>query len=330
MNTSSNDEFKSLLASALEGKLSPQELEKFQSSLKSDPALRQMYIDHALLDAHLADEFNTDSIRGMVDMIAANSPNHKVKKSIFTSKSWNLIRFGGIAASIILAVLMTSATIAYALPFNGPRIIHLNSFNNAGFETPSPIEEGFPRVVGRWSGDSSTINQLGARAREGMHALSFDAAKGNENAVSSPANFCDVFQIIDLRPFHPITAEKEALLEFSIDFLDARESGEPLWHMTKIYLFEGDPNTIHENWPANLTECVGSGMDHFSSTGFGRPEWKTVTSRCVIPRMATFAVLQIAVGNLPHERKSPSPALNKQYADNARLSLVVRPQTNAR
>jgi hypothetical protein len=71
-------------------------------------------------------------------------------------------------------------------------------------------------------------------------------------------------------------------------------------------------------------------MDNISSTGSKVPEWKTVTSRCVIPRMANFAVLQIAVGNLPHERKTASPVLGKQYADNARLNLIVRSLTTAR
>jgi len=330
MNTPLNDEFKSQLSTALEGQLSPQDFEKLQANLKSDPVFRQMYIDYALLDAHLADEFNTDSVRGMVDMISSNGPNVKMKKSIFSSKGWRVFRFSGVAAGIIFAILTASATIAYALPFNAPRFIRIDSFNNSGFETSVNTAEGFPKTVGRWSGDDSEISQLGTKAREGTHVLTFSKTKGNQNALQGPSNYCDIFQIVDLRPFQTITDGKEALLEFSVDFMDARNSGEPIWHRNKIYLFDGNPDAIHQNWPANLTECVGSSMDNFSSTGSKVPEWKTVTSRCVIPPMANFAVLQIAVGNLPHERKTASPVLGKQYADNARLSLIVRPQTSAR
>lgn len=329
MSIASHDEFKELLTAALDGQLSRVEFDRLQARLKSDSELRQGYIDHLLLDAQLADEFSTDAVRGMVDMVSSTTIK-QTKGSLISAKGRRYFRLGGIAAGIILSVVLASATIAYALPLHRPQFIAVESLLNPGFELPELTDGGFPRVTGRWSGDDSKITVLENTAKEGTHALCFNRAQGNENATSGPTNFCDVFQLVDLRPFRAVANGKETLLEFSVDFLDARSSGEPLWHMVKIYLFEGDPETVYRLWPANLTECVGSNMEFLSSSGARVPEWKTVTARCVISRMADFAVLQIGVGNLPHERKTPSPLLEKQYADNARLNLVIRPQTGPR
>jgi hypothetical protein len=240
------------------------------------------------------------------------------------------------AAGLVIGLF--SASIVWAISSPKATTERLFSLLNGSFDE-NRLEHGFPHHTGFWSGDEAAI-------RDGQ--LRFIAPGSDSGDPTGRAISCDVFQLVDLRPLrHALSPEGDSVLELSADFLDARapNSKPSVSFFGQLYLFAGDPGSLHQTWPQSIPEALASGSAQVTTLGSDAKGVRTLTAKCLIPAQADFAVIQISSGvqaRLPglfgrreqavqdmlalHQifsadpRREFAPAMQATYANLARLA----------
>ena len=305
-----NDErYQALFDAWAESRLNPAEAAELSALLRTDPqALARFRTDaafHGQLHAAL-DALNLDQ---------ASAPEKTVT---ITARSRAL----GIAATL-LAVGLTVVSLGWLL---SARAEHAETrplgIRDGGFDAlKGRTPDGFPSDIFTWGGDPSEI----VSAVGHPTALRFLEAAGEPNIANSPRQSCDVFQVIDLKSVRDrLLTSSEAYVELQANVIDARvEKNAPVRFISKIYVFEGSPHDIAKNWPPQQDQVLASGAQFHVGLGGKSGEWKTLTTRCVLPPTAGFLVVQIGAGSAGQPGRA-SPKLGEQFADDIRLTLHTR------
>jgi len=305
-----NDERYQVLFDAWsESRLTPDEATELSALLRTDPqALARFRTDaafHGQLHAAL-DALNLDQ---------ASAPE---KTITFPSRGRAL----GIAA-MLLAVGLTVASLGWILTARAEHSeIRPLGIRDGGFDAlKGRVPEGFPNDIFTWGGDPSEIASVAGHPT----ALRFLEPAGEPNIPNSPSQSCDVFQIIDLKSVRDqLLTSSEAYVELQASLLDARsEKGTPIRFISKVYVFEGSPQEVAKSWPPQQDQVLASGAQFQVSPGGKSDQWKTLTTRCVLPPTAGFLVVHIGAGSAGQPGQA-SPKLGEQYADDIRLTLHTR------
>ena len=292
-----------------ESRLTPAEATELSALLRADPEaltrFREAAVFHSQLHAAL-DALNLDQ---------ASTPEKTVA---FLSRGRAL----GLAA-MLLAVGLTVASLGWMLTAYAEHSeIRPLGIRDGGFDAlKGRIPEGFPSEIFTWGGDPSEV----AAVADHPTALRFLEAAGEPNIPNSPRQSCDVFQIIDLKSVRTeLLTSSEAFVELQANIHDARpESSQPVRFIAKVYVFEGSPELISGNWPPAADQVLASGAQFHVSPGGKLGEWKTLTTRCVLPPTAGFLVVQLGAGSAGQPGRA-SPKLGEQFADDIRLTLHTR------
>ncbi len=292
-----------------ESRLTPAEATELSALLRADPEaltrFREAAVFHSQLHAAL-DALNLDQ---------ASTPEKTVA---FLSRGRAL----GLAA-MLLAVGLTVASLGWMLTAYAEHSeIRPLGIRDGGFDAlKGRIPEGFPSEIFTWGGDPSEV----AAVADHPTALRFLEAAGEPNIPNSPRQSCDVFQIIDLKSVRTeLLTSSEAFVELQANIHDGRpESSQPVRFIAKVYVFEGSPELISGNWPPAADQVLASGAQFHVSPGGKLGEWKTLTTRCVLPPTAGFLVVQLGAGSAGQPGRA-SPKLGEQFADDIRLTLHTR------
>ena len=314
-----------LIQHYIAGTLTDADARLLQATLKKEPAAAELYLSYMNLDVAL--EAHASSSASIAQMLAGQplSLEARPARPVF----WRPLMAA--AAGLALGLFSASLLFAYASPQAVVTASRLLALVDGGFERqPNRIPSGFPSEIGVWSGDEAAV--VSGRTKAGGKALCFQRAQGDAAVPYSPADSCDIFQVVDLRSLRSKgEGLGDAVLELSSDFHDTRsEGGGPLRFGCHLYLFSGNPEALHSLWPAPLREALGSGVAGWISEGGGDvQEGRRVTARCVLPANADFAVVQIACGR-PRGKALPAPELGRQFADNVNLMLKTQPKLPVR
>ncbi len=306
MNTDWND----LIQRHIAGLTTDDEAQRLSAALKADDTLADLYIRHIGLE--LALEAKADSVEGTRELLAS-LPITEPKRG-FTWLSWRPL--AAAAAGIIIGLF--SASIVGAVSSPRTTTERLFSLINGGFEE-NRLKRGFPHQTGLWSGDEAAISN---------GKLSFIAPESDPNDPNGRAIACDVFQLVDLRTLpRERSSEREAVLELSTTFLDARphNSQPSVTFFCQLYLFHGDPGQMHQSWPQGIPEALASGSAQVTTLGTDAKGARHITARCLLPAEADFAVIQIAA------RPNLRPAkLESLFAADVKLTLKTSPELPTR
>jgi hypothetical protein len=225
--------------------------------------------------------------------------------------SWISRPITAMAAGLVIGLF--SASIVWAISSPKATTERLFSLLNGSFDE-NRLEQGFPHQTGFWSGDEAAIRDS---------QLRFIAPGSDSGDPTGRAISCDVFQLVDLRPLrHALSPDGDSVLELSADFLDARapNSKPSVSFFGQLYLFAGDPGSLHQTWPQSIPEALASGSAQVTTLGSDAKGTRTLTAKCLIPAQADFAVIQIAA------RPNLRPAkLDGLSADNVKLTLKTQP-----
>ena len=303
-----NDERYQVLFDAwAESRLTPAEAAELSALLRSDPQARDRFRADAAFHGQLhaaLDELNLEQATA--------------KPIDFPSRGRTL----GIAA-MLLGVGLTVASLGWML---SARAEHAESrplgIRDGGFDAlKGRLPDGFPSDIFTWGGDPSEITS----AQGHPTALRFLEAAGEPNIPNSPRQSCDVFQIIDLKSVRDqLLTSSEAYVELQANLLDARKSpAAPVRFIAKVYVFEGSPQELARSWPPQQDQVLASGAQFRISSGAESHEWKTLTTRCVLPPTAGFLVVQLGAGSAGQPGES-APKLGEQFADDIRLTMHTR------
>ena len=305
-----NDErYQVLLDAWSESRLTPAEAAELSALLRTDPqALARFRTDaafHGQLHAAL-DGLNLDQ---------ATAPTKPID---FPSRSRTL----GIAA-ILLAVGLTVSSLGWLLTARAEHAeIRPLGIHDGGFDAlKGRVPDGFPSETFTWGGDPSEVASVAGHPT----ALRFLDAAGEPNIPNSPRQSCDVFQVIDLKSVRDqLLSSSEAYVELQANLLDARKSpAARVRFIAKVYVFEGSPQDLARSWPPQQDQVLASGAQFLISSGAKSDEWKTLTTRCVLPPTAGFLVVQLGTGSAGQPGEA-APKLGDQYADDVRLTLRTR------
>ena len=280
-----------------DGVLAPDELAAFEAAMRDDPAKRQFFADTQVRSMALHDRFRQEAFR------IEPAPKRKT--------TWITRPITAMAAGLVIGLF--SASIVWAISSPKATTERLFSLLNGSFDE-NRLERGFPHQSGFWSGDEAAI-------RDGQ--LRFIATGSDSGDPTGRAISCDVFQLVDLRPLrHALSPEGDSVLELSADFLDARapNSKPSVSFFGQLYLFAGDPGSLHQTWPQSIPEALASGSAQVTTLGSDAKGTRTLTAKCLIPAQADFAVIQIAAR--PNLRPAKLAGLS---ADNVKLTLKTQP-----
>ena len=299
-------DFLHLLMRYQDSVLTSNELAAFETAMRDDATKRQIFADTQLRSMALHDRFRHEAFQRHTDTsVHASSRTERKRFTLFTRP------IASMAAG--LAIGLFSASLVWAISSPKTTTERLFSLLNGSFDEPR-LETGFPRQTGVWSGDETSI----ADGKLRFIAPGSDSGDPNARAIS-----CDVFQLVDLRPLRrTLSPDGDSVLELSSDFLDARphNTKPSVTFFCQLYLFQGDPATLHQDWPQNITDTLASGCAQATTLGSDAKGTRTLTAKCLVPAEADFAVIQIAA------RPNLRPAkLESLFADNVQLTLKTQP-----
>ena len=305
-----NDERYQVLFDAWsESRLTPAEATELSAHLRTDPEARARFRTDAAFHGQL---------HAALDALNLDQASAPEKIVAFPSRGRAL----GIAATL-LAVGLTVASLGWLLSARAEHSeIRPLGIRDGSFDAlKGRLTDGFPSEIFTWGGDPSEVASIAGHPT----ALRFLEAAGEPNIPNSPRQSCDVFQIIDLKSVRTeLLTSSEAFVELQANIHDARpESSQPVRFIAKVYVFEGSPESISGNWPPAADQVLASGAQFQVSRGAKLGEWKTLTTRCVLPPTAGFLVVQLGAGSAGQPGRA-SPKLGEQYADDIRLSLRTR------
>jgi hypothetical protein len=280
-----------------DGVLTPDEVLAFETAMRDDPVKRQLFADMQVRSMALHDRFRQEAFR--------IEPGPKRRTT------WITRPIAAMAAGLVIGLF--SASIVWAISSPKATTERLFSLLNGSFDE-NRLEHGFPHQAGFWSGDEAAI-------RDGQ--LRFIAPGSDSGDPTGRAISCDVFQLVDLRPLrHALSPEGDSVLELSADFSDGRapNTRPSVSFFGQLYLFSGDPGSLHQTWPQSIPEALASGSAQVTTLGSDAKGVRTLTAKCLIPAQADFAVIQIAA------RPNLRPAkLDGLSADNVKLTLKTQP-----
>ncbi len=272
---------------------------------------------HAAATAFMVDEASRPS--RFASTISTRSP--------FASRlSWHAILTT--SAGLLMGAFFMSVAWAFASPRMIASVERLVTFSNGGFEeTVGRIPSSFPKRVGVWSGDNAVVvstTSLGIplTGNDSQRLLQFIEPGSDEGAVNSRAISCDVFQMVDLRQLRQQRdSEQELSLELSAHFYDHRmQQSVPVTFFCQMFLFTGSPEEMHTLWPSTLEDALASSKSLHHTVGGSPKKSVKLTTRCLVPSQADFAVVQLAA------RPDLRPAkLDSLYVDDVTLVMKSHP-----
>ena len=285
-----------------DGVLTPDELAAFETAMRDDPAKRQLFADTQVRSMALHDRFRQEAFQSGCGFSRTSEQKR------FT---WITRPITAMAAGLVIGLF--SASIVWAISSPKATTERLFSLLNGSFDE-NRLERGFPHQLGFWSGDEAAI-------RDGQ--LCFIAPGSDSGDPTGRAISCDVFQLVDLRPLRDaLSPEGDSVLELSADFRDGRapNTKPSVSFFGQLYLFSGDPGSLHQTWPQSIPEALASGSAQVTTLGSDAKGTRTLTAKCLIPAQADFAVIQISA------RPNLRPAkLDQLSADNVKLTLKNQP-----
>lgn len=300
----------------LAGAASEDEVQRLSHLLATDPSAASEYARQAHLHATLASSETVFENRADRPR-PANEPRPALSAGSVTRSPR---AFGRAAALLFIGLVLGAGTAsaAWAFAVAGSGVFELPLVADNFDLRSEKIGAGFPRQFDQWSGDPASVVEITEKGqRYGL--LQFERAAADDADPSGRAYSCDVFRLVDLRPYSNGRSQESPVLTLTATFY-AGEDSAPHRFLARLFVFTGDADAVMSRWPAPISEMAAysSGSVELPNTGgFFRP----VNAQVVVPPGATFAVVQLTV-QAREAAKLAHPQFPSQYVDAVRLSLI--------
>ena len=325
MNDFTNEQ--DLIQKHLDGLTSEQEAKTLSERIVADSDFRQLYLKSAELHGALADETLMLPPSCLVDFPSAGEASRKSRKL-----STKMARPSQIAAALVgglmLGLLGMGMVKAFQMPESVERIVEVTDGDFEELEV-GMLPLGFPSTYGHWSGDPAEVVVLD-EGNQWLRFVETANVTGNPNGL---AVGCNVFQLIDLTALqkqHGLSgSETQLTLQLSAKFKrEASSLDEELPHARvrcTIQLYDAEPGSIGENWPAVREEAVAMGGKGLKL----RPgRVRELTTSCVLAPEARLALISVDVGS---GTGSKAPVkLGGFFVDDVQLTLIEQPKLPTR
>jgi len=307
------NELDTLIEECLDGHLNEADAARLSAELQASPQARSRYWESASIHGLLEHTMQQASLRVITGQASAK-PSRLLQWRPLTAA----------AAGIVFGMLCTSVVFGYVMPQVGKAITLLQeSFENG----PAPLVTGVPMEPGQWSGDYTEVaaEQQGVKPESGKMMLRFLRADFEGKPSPDSSHLADMYQLFDLRASRQEIEDGGAVVEVSASF-NAIPFPEDEKYGCAVSIFALDAETA-----TNGGTRVGSTLmtDALAMTRSERGRlidrdpstWQRVTSDLRLPPGTDFVMVRLHINR---GRRSPGITFAGHYADDVRVSLVIR------
>jgi hypothetical protein len=229
------------------------------------------------------------------------------------------------AAGIVFGMLSAALVFGYSTPRILQQVLTLT---NPGFEEAiAPIPDGIPLHFGVWSGDySETVGeQQGITPHEGKRMFHFQRSDSRDG-FPSRAYHGNMYQFIDIRPWHEAISTGAAVVDWSAWFNCIREQvATPSQFEASMWAFSGEPSFVRKNWEKNLHQELGYSTWRVVADDDPKT-WQRVTGSLIVPPETSFLVVELKAIAGNETPVDGVVTFAGHYADDVQMVL----RTNAR
>ncbi|MDP3070183.1 MAG: hypothetical protein Q8N18_07840 [Opitutaceae bacterium] len=317
--TTGHHELSELIHACLDGTATDDQIARLNARLRDDEAARELYL--RLADTHsclAADE--SLWVGPAADSSLAAARVHPARQRWLAGRPLA-------AAAVGLVLGLCCASVAWAIV--GPSLGKVITLLQEGFETSlAPRVTGVPVEPGHWGGDYSELAgaQPQLKPESGTKMLRF--LRGDFEGRDIPTSHsCDVFRLVDVRPYRRDLEGGEAVVQLTAVFnAQPFPAGETFSATLTIFALDaalvGNENIKAEN--VLSTESLAYSRSTKVVMDRDPGTWQKVSNELRLPPGTDYLMLRIGMSN---DTKSPGlrrDSFGGHFVDKLQLVLAQR------
>jgi hypothetical protein len=312
-----------LIQRYISGTITEAETEALEQQLKTDPVLRDWYLDALNLDSAL--EAAAESAQTALSLPVPLSQRALTPVGP-TSTRWQGWRpLTAAAAGLVIGLFSASMVFGFGVRSLEKVVSLLQESFEGG---PAPLVKGMPQEVNLWSGDYSEIVEKyeGVKPKDGTKMARVLRSDYDGKTSSKPSRHGDLMRVVDVRPFLREANGGEVVITLSA-LLNAAPFREAEHYEGAVTLWALGPQFPTED---NLMDDA---LAH--SVGLCRPldrdpaTWQSTSTRLLLPPGTERVLLKVSFPPVPANGKNLSPLPDPvifagHFVDDVRASVTIR------
>ena len=243
-----SQDWNALIQKHLDGQTTEEEARALSTGIEDDAEVRSQYLKAAQIHGALADETLALDVGSEPEVKAAAPEQQKVLGQF----AWPRQIAAGLVAGIFVGLLGVGMIWAIDSPKVEAQVFDIA---HGDFETmaegPTPTQ--FPVRFGEWAGNPAEV----VKEADGNKILRFVRTANVKGTPDGIASNCSVFQLVDLTALRQQLEAEQTQGNYSLKLSarfrrDASFSDNELSNpkaTLRIFLFQGEPESIGETWP---------------------------------------------------------------------------------
>ena len=342
------ERLESLIDAYLEGDLDGEELEELSQELLSSQEARKLFwtmARHRLrIERWARESWGAATARSDLDPADARQRRSfgRGVGRVRSSPRAAIVAFGAVCSLVGAGVALALTPIQLS-PVRQPLPVANPGFEDPLVEWTTDGELGRPPLrIGEWSGDivRAVPASCGVKPCQGRQMLAFEKGLPDRAGITQ-ARGCDLFQVIDVRPFLRHASESRTTLAVTARFHEAAEGGPPLKRLDegvaagqasgvscRVFVFAGAVEDVVENWPGSINSAIAHGFAKKDlppvalHLGEAADDWHRLDAETLLPPSATFAVVHVSA-DCPEDRPADAADCPIAFCDDVRAEIVT-------
>ena len=309
-----------LIQKHLDGQTTEEEAQALSTGIEDDAEVRSQYLKAAQIHGALADETLALDVESEREVKAA-APKQQKEVGQF---AWPRQIAAGLVAGIFVGLLGVGMIWAIDSPKVEAQVFDIA---HGDFETmaegPTPTQ--FPVRFGEWAGNPAEV----VKEADGNKILRFVRTANVKGTPDGIASNCSVFQLVDLTALRQQLEAEQTQGNYSLKLSarfrrDASLSDNELSNpkaTLRIFLFQGEPESIGETWPQVVRQAEALGKKSIKLQPGS--DAATISATCILESDATVALIAVAA-TAGYNSKTPV-TLGGFFADDVQLTVIKQP-----
>lgn len=309
-----------LIQKHLDGQTTEEEAQALSTGIEDDAEVRSQYLKAAQIHGALADETLALDVE-LEPEVKAAAPEQQKEVGQF---AWPRQIAAGLVAGIFVGLLGVGMIWAIDSPKVEAQVFEIA---HGDFETmaegPTPTQ--FPVRFGEWAGNPAEVVQ----ESDGNKVLRFVRTANVKGDPDGFASNCSVFQLVDLTALRQQLETEQTQGHYSLKLSarfrrDASPSDNELRKSKvtlRIFLFQGEPESIGETWPQVVRQAEALGK---KSIKLEPGEGAAISASCILESDAAVALIAVSA-SAGYNSKTSVP-LGGYFVDDVRLSVIKQPK----
>jgi hypothetical protein len=320
MNTNWHD----LIQRYLSGTISDAEAQSLEEQLKSDPELRDWYLDALNLDSAL--EATAESAQTALSLPVPLSQRALAPARPGSARWFSWRPLTAAAAGIVFGMLCTSMVFGFGVVRSLEKVVSLlqESFESG----PAPLVTGMPQELNLWSGDYSEIvgTYEAVKPAQGTKMARVLRSDFEGKTSSKPSKQGDLMRGIEVRPFLREANGGEVVMTLSALF-NAAPFPEAERSDGAVYLYAlGQFGSTEESL---LEDALAHSVGYCRSLDRDPATWQRASARLLLPPGTEMVLLKVSFSPVPASGASLSPLPDHvtfagHFVDEVRASVSIR------